>query len=46
MRNEVGVDRVRLAVGHTDTAMTGSYSHQTGDDRKILQDAAEKMITD
>ena len=44
MRHEVGADRVRLAVGHTGTEMTDSYTHETDEDRVALRTAAEGLL--
>jgi len=44
MRHEVGTERVMLAVGHTSTATTDGYTHESADDRKLMQKAAEGLL--
>ena len=44
LRHEIGADRVRQIVGHTSTAMTDAYTHETAEDREIVRKASEGLV--
>lgn len=44
MRHSVGADRVMMAVGHTNTATTDGYTHETDEDRAVMAKAAEALL--